>query len=149
MKLQCVIARILRFIHNTVEATLQLRGKIPHIKLRHSNVTIICRHVQESELETDLAILNKYKLLSSHFRCLGPSVDQENFIRVSGRLRNSQLNEDAKHPVLLPKSHHVKSLTIVHYHVNSHNCYSHFTGADDVVRVVEVKTPKVLLRWPL
>lgn len=37
-------------------------------------------------------------------------------MRVSGRLRRSDLNFDEKHPILLPKGHHLSTLLIRHHH---------------------------------
>ena len=46
----------------------------------------------------------------------------DGIIRVGGRLRNSEIEPDAKHPVLLPKDHHVSHLIIRHYHrVSGHS----------------------------
>lgn len=37
-------------------------------------------------------------------------------IRVGGRLRRALINSDAKHPVILPKKHHVVKLIVKYYH---------------------------------
>jgi len=50
----------------------------------------------------------------------------DGLIRVRGRLRNSEIEPDAKHPVLLPKDHHVSHLIILHYHcVSGHSDIEH------------------------
>lgn len=37
-------------------------------------------------------------------------------LRVGGRLRNAPIGEEAKYPILLPKSHHLTNLIVRHYH---------------------------------
>ena len=37
-------------------------------------------------------------------------------LRVGGRLKRAQLSLDAKHPIILPKNHHVVDLIVRHYH---------------------------------
>jgi len=49
---------------------------------------------------------------------LAPFVDPQNIIRVGGRLKFSTLEEEAKHPILLPKESHLSLLIIRHYHLN-------------------------------
>ena len=46
---------------------------------------------------------------------LDPYVDDAGILRVGGRLRQTNLSFNEKHPVLLPKGHHVPML-ILHYH---------------------------------
>ena len=40
----------------------------------------------------------------------------DGLLRVGGRLQHAQMDEDSKHPVILPKDHHVTRLIIRHYH---------------------------------
>jgi len=40
---------------------------------------------------------------------------------VGGRLTNSQLEEDAKHPVILPHAHHISRLIVESCHLNTGN----------------------------
>ncbi|XP_028411636.1 uncharacterized protein LOC114534738 [Dendronephthya gigantea] len=37
-------------------------------------------------------------------------------VRVGGRLRRAPINDNAKHPIILPKDHHVIGLLVNHYH---------------------------------
>lgn len=48
---------------------------------------------------------------------LAPFLDPKGLIRVGGRLKNSLLNDEVKYPLLLPKSSHLTSLVIRHYHL--------------------------------
>ena len=52
---------------------------------------------------------------SSSIYQLDPTVKNE-LLRVGGRLRRAQINEEAKHPCILPKTHHVVTLIVNYYH---------------------------------
>lgn len=47
---------------------------------------------------------------------LAPFIDLTEIIRVGDRLKSSTLDENAKHPVLLPKKTILTRLVILHYH---------------------------------
>ncbi|XP_028404047.1 uncharacterized protein LOC114526670, partial [Dendronephthya gigantea] len=58
----------------------------------------------------------KIKKTSSLFR-LDPYIDEHGLLRVGGRLsKSTELSDDAKHPVILPKKSHVTTLVIRHCH---------------------------------
>ena len=45
-----------------------------------------------------------------------PYIDEHDLLRVGGRLQNSDLPEDTKHPLVLPYGHRISSLIISYYH---------------------------------
>lgn len=47
---------------------------------------------------------------------LSPFVDEHGVLRVGGRLTRSSLHPHVKHPAIIPKTSHVSSLLIKHYH---------------------------------
>lgn len=47
---------------------------------------------------------------------LAPFIDEKGIIRVGGRLKRALLDEDAKHPILLPQNTHLTELIIRFYH---------------------------------
>ena len=49
---------------------------------------------------------------------LDPFVDDNGILRVGGRLRRANLNDDYKFPIILPKNNHVSSLIVRHFHEN-------------------------------
>lgn len=57
----------------------------------------------------------------SNLLLLDPFLDPNGLIRVGGRLRNSPLTFQEKHPVLLPKGHHLSELVIRHFHDKVHH----------------------------
>ena len=52
---------------------------------------------------------------------LDPYVDDAGILRVGGRLRQTNLSFNEKHPVLLPKGHHVSMLILRYYHEQVHH----------------------------
>lgn len=52
---------------------------------------------------------------------LDPFVSDDGLLRVGGRLRRASLEYGEKHPVLLPKGHHVSKLIVRHYHSQVHH----------------------------
>lgn len=47
---------------------------------------------------------------------LNPYLDQEQILRVGGRLHRANLHEDSKHPIILPRSSHLTHLLIANAH---------------------------------
>ncbi|XP_064478419.1 uncharacterized protein LOC135391824 [Ornithodoros turicata] len=94
---------------------------------------VILRYVQHEEFpeavtcpRTDAA--QQSRISSSNPLCeLDPFVDNQGLLRVGGRLRNSDLDEAEKHPVIVPGRHHVGLLLIRHYHGKVKHQGRHFT----------------------
>lgn len=67
----------------------------------------------------------------------------EGIMCVGGRLHNSPIEQDAKHPVLLPKDHHVSELIMRYYHMISGHSGLEFTLS--LIRqkywIVQVRVP--------
>ena len=49
-------------------------------------------------------------------RQLDAFVDTDGLLRVGGRLQNAEIQHHLKHPIILPRNHHVSHLIIKHYH---------------------------------
>lgn len=47
---------------------------------------------------------------------LDPLIDEQNIIRVGGRIHLASLSENEKHPIILPQKHHFTRLLIRHMH---------------------------------
>ncbi|XP_078380254.1 uncharacterized protein LOC144663213 [Oculina patagonica] len=52
---------------------------------------------------------------------LDPFIGDDGLLRVGGRLRRASLEYGEKHPVLLPKGHHISKLIVRHYHCQVHH----------------------------
>lgn len=72
---------------------------------------------QECFSELYASLFNKKKFTpSKSLSALSPFMDEFNLIRVGGRLRNSTLATEIKHPVLLPEKHALSARIVNHYH---------------------------------
>jgi len=97
----------------------------PGILLLHEEITdalnILCRAVQEEVFSREFKLLRDGKVLncSSSVISLSPFVDDCGLMRVGGRLRNSQLSYNARHQILLPKSHRLTELIIQSEHIRN------------------------------
>ncbi|XP_071573556.1 uncharacterized protein [Temnothorax nylanderi] len=117
-KLIRVIAVCIRFITNIrSNPEARMTGRLTTQELLESNRRLI-RIIQQSafkqelhSLKTNGCVPRKSKLLS-----LAPFIDEQNIIRVGGRLRNSAISSDKKHPLVLPADHPFTRLVIAHEH---------------------------------
>ncbi|GFT71847.1 integrase catalytic domain-containing protein [Trichonephila clavipes] len=85
---------------------------------------IVIQTVQESQFHSEIQLLNKKHPLPNSSKLLPLSIflDTDGIIKVGGRLKNSSLSPIQKHPILLPKSHHLTNLVIQHFHhINLHS----------------------------
>lgn len=115
-KMQRIFAFIYRFINlkSTPKPTSE-QLSVHEIKM---GTYYLLRNIQF------IHFVNEYKALkagqnvhnSSKLYSLAPIVDSFGLIRVGGRLQNSFLNFDAKHPIILPKCHPITISIISYYH---------------------------------
>ena len=106
------------------------RLRNPTVKELERAISVILRAVQEevysesqhythaSGKESSRESISERKRImkkSPLFR-LDPFIDDSGILRVGGRLRHAKLEYKEKHPVLLPKGHHVSKLIVRHYH---------------------------------
>lgn len=57
-----------------------------------------------------------YKIDKRHLCTLSPYQDEDSILRVGGRLENSSLQQDQKHPVIISGKCHFAKLLVDHYH---------------------------------
>ena len=78
----------------------------------------ILRLVQRKAFPQELKLLSKGNAvpLSSPLSKLDPFLDDHGLLRVGGRVRNSALPYNVKHPALLPKDHHITEAVLKHFH---------------------------------
>lgn len=99
----------------------KFRGPITVDELKETEMKII-KNVQSIYLEDEIArIRGKGHTKKLKFTKLDPFLDEKGILRVGGRLTNSPLNFDQKHPVLLPKCHIITDLIIRSYHVKNYH----------------------------
>ncbi|KAL7723976.1 hypothetical protein ACLKA6_017967 [Drosophila palustris] len=106
--LQRVFAYIRRFwlLISNKQTKTSLKLTVEDLRM---GTYLLIRNIQEVTFAVDYAMLSSKKPLSakSCLLSLYPFIDVNGLIRVGGRLQNSQLEYDAKHPILLPKGHPV------------------------------------------
>lgn len=80
--------------------------------------------VQRDNYSDELKLLKQGKPVnkSSRILSLAPYVDDQGIIRVGGRLGQAALDNNSKHPILLPANHVVTRLIISHFHKTHLHC---------------------------
>ncbi|XP_046548628.1 uncharacterized protein LOC124258605 [Haliotis rubra] len=58
----------------------------------------------------------KFLKASTNLSRLDPYIDSDGVLRVGGRIKNSNLSFSFKHPVILPRKHHVTDMIVRHFH---------------------------------
>ncbi|XP_053964234.1 uncharacterized protein LOC128867164 [Anastrepha ludens] len=116
-KLQRVFAYVYKFCHIKSKRTLPSAGFLTVDDIKGGTLLLI-RHIQQVHFASEYKILKENKQLPScnHLLSLNPFIDDFGSLRVGGRLYNSNLEFEAKHPRLLPKQHPVTSALIEFYH---------------------------------
>ncbi|GFY34045.1 integrase catalytic domain-containing protein [Trichonephila clavipes] len=79
----------------------------------------IIRWVQGFYFQEEIRSIKKQISLppKSPLRSLHPFIDEHGLVRVGGRLQNSQLRFNAKHPIILPSQHSISELLIKEQHI--------------------------------
>ncbi|XP_033251766.1 uncharacterized protein LOC117190846 [Drosophila miranda] len=121
-KLVHTIGYVLRFIQRTKHPSRDRSSQsLTFHEIRTAR--ILCLRYAQTCFQDDYQLLLAKKPLRSRSQLLklSPIIDKDNLLRVGGRLHHSQLPEEAKHPVLLPKTHCITKLILEHEHrVNLH-----------------------------
>ncbi|GFW94081.1 integrase catalytic domain-containing protein [Trichonephila clavipes] len=79
----------------------------------------IIRWVQGFYFKEEIRSIKKQISLppKSPLRSLHPFIDEHGLVRVGGRLQNSQLPFNSKHPIILPSQHSISELLIKEQHI--------------------------------
>lgn len=106
------IARIQRRINKDKSSGLST------VEERESAECLIVKLLQKHVFHTELKVLSKGAQLSSRNELynLDPFLDSDGVLKVGGRLSNSSLCHSLKHPVIIPKNHHITRLIIADCH---------------------------------
>lgn len=123
-KLKRITALCLRFKRNCL-STHDKRNFGP-LTVQELNAALVqlLRVTQTECFHNEIQHLNQSKQLSSKSKILSltPFLDQDGLLRVGGRLALSKFNYNKKHPILLPKSHHLTTLILRHEHEKLLHC---------------------------
>ncbi|XP_066603269.1 uncharacterized protein [Prorops nasuta] len=110
-KLVRVMAYVLRFVQRT-RKTGQWEDSLLSVSEFRDSIVAIVQVVQRTHFAAELSALNhgsripsRSKLLSLH-----PVIDSQGILRIGGRLRNAEISEQMKHPIILPDCHTTATL---------------------------------------
>lgn len=124
-KLQRVTAYCFRFISNckTRDAVHRTVGALTTQELQYSLNTLI-KLAQRKSFAREYVDLSRKKCVhrKSKLSLLNPFMDNENLIRVGGRLKNSEYAFDKKFPIILPSDHVLTKLILKHEHNRLFHC---------------------------
>lgn len=117
------MARLRRF--NKEYKNLQPRtNETTTLEERKDMQIFIIKLAQEDAFAEEVQKIKQQKehTLSKHkLHQLSPFLDENGVLRVGGRLSQSALHRDVKHPVILSKKSHVSALLIKHHHEHVHH----------------------------
>lgn len=119
-KLIRIVAYLIRFARNCKQPNHRKTGPLNAIELKGALHQIIA-NVQMHEFSSEYHNLQAGRLIHhrSHIMSLNPFIDQDNVLRVGGRLKNANISFDMKHPIILPKGHHFTKILIHQMHLNT------------------------------
>ncbi|UYV64961.1 hypothetical protein LAZ67_3002567 [Cordylochernes scorpioides] len=117
-KLKRITGWIFRFFYNCRKLLKKEKSGALSIEEIEISFNRIIRCAQQEDYYIDLKQLEAFQPLSakSHLIKLNPFLDKGGLLRVGGRLNNTLLSFDQKHPIILPKAHYITQLVIRHYH---------------------------------
>lgn len=120
-KLRSCIAYCLRFVNNC-QSTSKISGSLSTIELAYAEKVII-RQVQRIYYNEEIVNLRrKLKLKNTNgILSLTPFLDDDDILRVTGRLQNAAISYDEKHPIILPHSAYVSRLIVREAHLKCHH----------------------------
>lgn len=123
-RLQRIIAFIVRFT-NKIRPLTNKENKYGSLSVDEleNALMIIIKELQQVGFKEDLKELRKHGHTSatSDLATLHPFLDKNGVIRIGGRLEESSLSYDAKHPMLLPYAHPITRMIFTHEHfANAH-----------------------------
>ncbi|XP_072400311.1 uncharacterized protein [Diabrotica undecimpunctata] len=110
------MAYVHRFIHNSRFPTKTLTGPLSVDELLTSTNSI-CKIVQHQHFSSEISEIQNSKSLSNkNMVSLSPFINHYDFLCIGGRLKNADILEYHKHPILLPSKSHVVTLLLSHEH---------------------------------
>jgi hypothetical protein len=115
-KLIRVTAYILRFQFNTRNKLTRQTGPLTVKELDSSMSTLV--KIVQLEFANDIKHLQQNNVVNSKSKLLNlnPFLDEQQLLRVGGRLQRANLPYFQKHPIVLPSKHHFTYLLIDHHH---------------------------------
>lgn len=138
-KLTRVVAYILRFKNRSLLKKTYEYNTLTVDELDKSLLVLI-KLVQHSVFKQELVDLKRKGMTSNTSKILNlsPFLDSECIIRVGGRLTNSELKYEQKHPIILPYKHRLTDLIIREAHLKNLHA-----GIQNLLSIIRLKF------WPI
>lgn len=114
-----VTAWILRFISNCKKPACERQFEILTAAEINYALLALAKIVQTECFASDIHKVRRNLGVSKTLVSLSPFLDAHDLLRVRGRLQNSNLSFNQKHPIILPKHHHLTDLIIKDAHLNT------------------------------
>nr|XP_049701803.1 uncharacterized protein LOC126055663 [Helicoverpa armigera] len=110
-KLIRIYAYVQRFVHNCLNKNSRISGPLDVKELDKSLLTLV-RLSQLDSYSDEIKLISDKKTLNckSKLLALNPFLDDNNILRVGGRLQNSEFDYDKKHPMILDAKHQFTQL---------------------------------------
>lgn len=116
-KMTRVIAYIMRFYNNCKDRSKRIQCKFLTCKELESALILIVKSEQNAHFSKEIALLKNDQNVSDPLQSLHPFLDDNDVLRVGGRLHNSELSYKQKHPVILPKLSRITDMIIRNEHL--------------------------------
>ncbi|XP_030602936.1 uncharacterized protein LOC115792515 [Archocentrus centrarchus] len=93
------------------------------VQERQNAQCVILKDVQATEYAEEIKLLKNGKALplKSKLFQMDTFLDSDGLLKVGGRLQDASFSSALKHPILVPKGHHVTQLIIAHFHSKVHH----------------------------
>lgn len=117
-RLQRVLVHIRRFIAGALRLPMH-SGYIRFSELEDAlKVLVRITQAQDHDFTAISRPSSKNSAIPVSLARLSPFADSDGIIRVGGRLRHANVNEDRNNPMLLPKACVLTTLLVRHFHIN-------------------------------
>ncbi|GBN76119.1 hypothetical protein AVEN_53636-1 [Araneus ventricosus] len=154
-KLCRIVSYIFRFIHNSKNPTERKKGKLNASKIKEDS-NFMVKKAQLYALSKEIkGLSNGLDIKQSKIKNLVPFLDEDNILRVGGRLQKTRLTQDEKHPKLLPAKHRLTKIIMEFFTKDPHDYTAltpgHFLIGRPITSIAEPqlieKSDNYLSRW--
>ena len=121
-----LIRAVTKLIH---KARSCAKGSISNTDEKTQAKLIVIRNAQRDTFAEEMKCLSRSEVVpkSSPLRKLNPIVDKDGLLRVGGRIPLADIPWEEKHPIIVPRKHHVATLLVRHYHAKVAHQGRHLT----------------------
>lgn len=115
-QLQTCFGWVLRFINNCQKSKTKTSLPFLTAQERTSSLQVLVKFTQSQHFSEYIKPISAKKPSAPFLQRLDPFLDENDLIRVGGRLKNARVHFDAKHPLLMPKHSHLTHILIDYFH---------------------------------